>query len=63
MTEHKCDTPDKCRIQAGASSTTLAYYPPIFDGHDRNVNTGRNTTTTQMRCLVCGKEWSEKKEA
>lgn len=60
MTEHVCETPDKCRIRPGMSMTTLAYYHPIYDGFGRNINPGRNTTTTLMKCHMCGKEWIEK---
>lgn len=59
MTEHKCETPDKCLIQAGDAITTLAYYAPIYDGHGRNVNPDRNTTTSHMKCWTCKKEWVE----
>ncbi len=54
----KCDTPDKCRIvENGPSMTTLAYYPPIHDGHGNNLNPDRNTTTHPVRCTMCGEEW------
>lgn len=60
MTEHNCDTPDKCRIQKSFSTTTMVYYPPIYDGHGNNLNPDRNTTTTEMKCWACGKEWVER---
>jgi hypothetical protein len=59
MTEHKCDTPDKCRIQEGMRMSTMVYYQPIYDGYGNNLNPDRNTTTTGMRCGACGKEWTE----
>lgn len=46
-----------CRFQIGMSSTTLAYFAPIYDKHGNNVNPDRNTTTTQIHCNVCGKSW------
>lgn len=58
--EMKCITPDKCRITAsGPSTTTLAYYPPVLDGHGNNLNPDMNTTTRCVKCATCGKEWSE----
>lgn len=60
MSEHTCDTPDKCRIQVGLSTTTMVYYPPIYDGHGNNLNPDMNITTTEMKCLTCGKEWIDR---
>lgn len=55
---HKCDTPDKCRISPnGPSTSTCAYYPPIYDGHGNNLNPDRNTTYSPVKCSTCGKEW------
>lgn len=55
-----CDNPGKCRItQVGPSMTTMAYYPPIYDGYGNNVNPDLNTTTYRMRCSTCGKEFVE----
>lgn len=39
--------------------TTLAYYPPIYDGYGNNVNPDLNTTTYRRRCSTCGKEFVE----
>ncbi len=50
---------DDCRIQHGASTTTAAYYPPVYDKHGNNLNPDMNTTTTNKRCLSCGKSWNE----
>jgi len=55
----RCDTPSKCRIQLVHSSTTCAYYPPVYDGYGNNLNPDRNTTTRQMHCSKCGKGWIE----
>lgn len=39
------------------SSCTAAYYPPIYkDGV--NINPDRNTTTTECKCMNCGKYFS-----
>lgn len=57
----RCAEPKKCRIMAvGPSMTTMAYYPPIYDGHGNNVNPDMNTTTHTTRCLTCGKEFVER---
>lgn len=53
-----CDTPDRCRHQSnGPAMQTLAYYPPIYDGHGKNLNPDRNKTTAPMKCATCGKLW------
>jgi hypothetical protein len=58
-TTHKCETPERCRIQVtGESMTTLAYYPPIYDGHGNNLNPDMNKTYNTLRCSTCGKEWN-----
>lgn len=46
---------------AGVSSMTLLACFSTFDRQGR-VSTGdcRNTTTTEYRCLTCGKSWTEK---
>ena len=46
-----------CRFQMGMSSTTCAYYAPVYDKHGNNLNPDGNTTTTQIHCKVCGKSW------
>jgi hypothetical protein len=38
--------------------TTLAYYPPIYDGHGNNLNPDMNKTYNTLRCSTCGKEWN-----
>lgn len=55
----RCNTPSKCRIQLMHSSTTCAYYPPVYDGYGNNLNPDRNATTRQMHCSTCGKDWTE----
>ena len=42
------------RIKEGMSTTTLAYYPPIYDETGRNINPDRNRHNTSFMCLVCG---------
>lgn len=51
---------DDCLItENGPSSTTCAYYPPIYNKQGVNVNPDMNTTTRSRRCLSCGKTWTE----
>lgn len=58
--KRQCETPALCRIQAnGPGWTTLAYYPPIYDGYGNNTNPDMNKTYQPMRCNTCGKEWNE----
>ena len=55
-----CDKLDDCRIQPiGPGMTTCLYFPPIYDGHGNNLNTGRNKTTQDMHCSTCGRSWTE----
>jgi len=55
----RCNTPQKCRIQLVQSSTTCAYYSPVYDGFGNNLNPDRNQTTNQMHCSTCGKDWTK----
>lgn len=41
------------------STRTMVYYPPIYK-NGVNINPDRNTTTTNCRCLNCGKNFSYK---
>ena len=51
---------DDCMItENGPSSTTAAYYPPVFDKMGENVNPNINITNHPRRCLSCGKSWTE----
>ena len=52
---HQCN--NDCRIQFGPSSTTCAYYPPVYDKHGNNINPDRNTTHGECWCRTCGKKW------
>jgi len=49
---------DDCRFLQSGGHTTLAYYPPIYDKNGVNTNPDRNTTTSTLNCLTCGKWWS-----
>lgn len=52
---------DDCMItHNGPSTTTMAYYNPIYDKQGNNVNPDMNITTQSMRCLSCGKAWVER---
>lgn len=51
---------DDCLItENGASSTTSAYYPPVYDKQGNNTNPDMNITTHHRRCLSCGRTWTE----
>ena len=49
---------DDCMFLQGGGHTTLAYYPPIYDKNGVNTNPDRNTTTSTLKCLTCGKMWN-----
>lgn len=51
------DCDKDCRFSQGFSTTTAAYYKPIFDKDGNNVNPDGNTTTTEIFCSICGKSW------
>lgn len=62
MSKPKCDKPDQCRVTPTATSTvTLAYYPPVYDGHGNNLNPDRNKRQMLMKCYTCGKEWVDER--
>lgn len=48
---------EDCRFLYGGGHTTLTYYPPIYDKNGVNTNPDRNTTTSTLNCLTCGKMW------
>ena len=48
---------EDCKFINHGGSTTLAYYPPIYDKNGVNTNPDRNTTTSMFECLTCGKKW------
>ena len=50
--KHGCDKP---LYLIGAQSTTLLYYPPIYDEEGINQNPDRNKITTQVMCTVCNR--------
>lgn len=54
-----CTREDCMTTHNGPGSTTLAYYQPIYNKQGVNVNPDMNTTTQPMRCLTCGKTWTE----
>ena len=52
---------DDCMItHNGPGSTTLGYYAPVYNKQGENVNPDMNITTIPMRCLSCGKAWTER---
>lgn len=46
-----------CRFYFGPSMQTLAYYPPIYDKNGVNINPDGNTTSFNVECLTCSKQW------
>ena len=46
-----------CRFSYGPSSTTAAYYAPIYDKNGVNVNPDGNVTRGSVTCSVCGRAW------
>src|SRR5690348_8476163 len=54
-----CETPEKCRFMSLGATSTLAYWPTVYD---RNGNAepsfDGNTTTESWKCQ-CGKSWTE----
>jgi hypothetical protein len=47
-----------CRFTYGVTTTTCAYYPPVYDKHGNNLNPDLNVTSGSVRCSVCDKEWN-----
>jgi hypothetical protein len=45
----------ECKFIQGSSSTTMAYYMPMYDKNGVNTNPDRNTTRSKYSCTVCGK--------
>ncbi len=52
----KCEK--DCRFHYGMSSTTAAYYPPVYDKHGNNVNPDGNVTRGTVSCSVCNTKWT-----
>ena len=48
---------EDCRFIDYPGSSTLAYYPPIYDKNGVNTNPDRNISTFRIECLTCGKMW------
>ena len=48
----KCKSDHHTGCDTGLS--TLMYFPPIYKG-GKNINPDRNTTTSHITCLDCGK--------
>jgi len=55
-----CDRLDECRFQATTPmSSTLLYFPPIYNREGENLNPDGNKVTQAFRCTVCRKEFVE----
>jgi len=50
---------DDCMIQDQGGTSTMAYFPPIYNNNNVNINPDMNTQTYNRRCLACGKAWTE----
>jgi hypothetical protein len=50
---------DDCLVTITQSDTTAVYYPPIVTKEGVIVNPDNNITTSNQRCLSCGKNWTE----
>jgi len=48
---------EDCRIEQSPGSSTLMYYPPVYDKYGVNINPDRNITTYHMFCRVCNNTW------
>lgn len=46
-----------CRFQYGVSMTTAMYYAPVYDKHGNNLNPDGNSTSAEVTCGVCGRQW------
>lgn len=54
----ECERQD-CQYEYLHGTTTLLYFPPVYDKHGNNLNPDRNKTTATYRCMTCGDTWSE----
>jgi hypothetical protein len=52
-----CHRTDCVVQQQGPSMTTCLGWTPTFDRWGNPLSKDPNTTTTQMKCNTCGKEW------
>lgn len=50
---------DDCMIQDQGGSSTMTYYPPIYNAKGQNINPDKNIFYYNRRCLSCGKAWTE----
>jgi hypothetical protein len=53
-----CERED-CKIRSSGGSSTLAYYPPVYDKYGNNTNPDMNVTSYEKHCMTCEKSWSE----
>jgi hypothetical protein len=50
---------DDCMRSIVRSTSTLAHYQPTYDSNGNDVNPDKNKHVNDIRCLSCGKSWSE----
>jgi hypothetical protein len=51
---------DDCQLSPnGPGMVTAAYYAPVWDKNGNNLNLDMNINTSSIRCLSCGKTWTE----
>lgn len=48
---------DDCIITVESQMTTAMHYSPVYNKDGVNMNPDRNSTTQNVRCLSCGKNW------
>jgi len=51
-----CDK--ECKFSYGASVSTAAHYPPIYNELGVNTNPDMNTISGSAKCSVCNKSWT-----
>ena len=53
-----CDREDCVVQQNGPTWTTLIGWHPTMDKYGNPLSKDPNTSSTPMKCLTCGKEWT-----
>lgn len=51
---------DDCSYIYDQTMSTAVYYPSMVNKQGENINPNQNLITKQVRCLSCGKSWTEK---
>ena len=48
---------NECRFTHGNTTSTSAYFAPVYDKHGNNLNPDGNIASSSVSCLTCGKKW------